>query len=81
MCNFCFEIEIESFQSEKDWLEFDLLLTKKLGNGIMKNIKFVHDGKRDKDDGEYIYVCLKCGQKWKLRDPDYSFRGYFLKFI
>jgi len=45
----------------------------------MKNLEFKHDGKRGKEDGEYIYECLTCKQKWKLKDPDYSFRGYFLK--
>ena len=79
MCNECFNDEINSFPSEKDWLEFDLNLSKKLGNGKMKNIDFRRDNKRDKDDGEYIYVCQYCQQKWKLKDPDYSFRGYFLK--
>ncbi len=45
----------------------------------MKNVEFKLDGKRDKDDGEYIYECLVCGEKWKLKEPDYSFRGYFLQ--
>ncbi len=45
----------------------------------MKNLKFVQDRWRDKDDGEYVYECLKCGEKWKLRDPDNAFRGYFQK--
>jgi len=79
MCNNCFETEYNSFPSEKEWLDFDLELTKKLGSNKMKNLDFKHDGKRDKDDGEYIYECLTCKQKWKLKDPDYSFRGYFLK--
>jgi hypothetical protein len=60
-------------------LRFDLELTKKLGQGKMKNVKFVHDGKIDKDHGQYIYECLTCGEKWKMKDPDNAFRGYFLK--
>lgn len=79
MCNNCFEREYNSFPSEEDWLAFDLELTKKLGSNKMKNLEFRRDGKRDKDDGDYIYECLVCKQKWKLKDPDYSFRGYFLK--
>ena len=79
MCNNCFEKEYHSFPSEKDWLDFDLELTKKLGSNKIKNKEFKRDGKRDKDDGEYIYECLTCKQKWKLKAPDYSFRGYFLK--
>ncbi len=79
MCNNCFIKEYSSFPTEKDWLDFDLELTKKLGNGEMRYTEFKADGKRDKDDGEYFYECLTCGQIWKMKDPDYSFRGYFLK--
>ena len=79
MCDNCFRTEIKSFPDETSWTSFDLDLTKKLGQGKMKNIKFVHDGRRDKDDGQYIYECLTCGQKWKMKDPDNAFRGYFLK--
>ena len=78
MCPDCFEKEFKSFPSEKEWQEFDLLLTKKLGSNKMIEIEFRADGKRDKDDGEYIYECLACREKWKLKEPDYSFRGYFL---
>jgi len=78
-CNNCFEREYKSFQSEKEWLAFDIELTKKLGSNKIKNIEFSQDGVRNKDKGEYIYECLACKQKWKLKDPDYSFRGYFLK--
>ncbi len=79
MCDECFIIEFSFFPSEKEWLQFDVELTKKLGDNRMKYIEFKGDGKRDKDDGEYLYECLICGQKWKLKDPDYSFRGYFLR--
>jgi hypothetical protein len=79
MCNNCFEREFNSFLSEKEWLDFDLKLTKKLVSNKMKNLEFKREGTRDKDDEEYIYECLTCKQKWKLKDPDYSFRGYFLK--
>lgn len=79
MCNSCFTAEIKSFPDEKTWTSFDFDLTKKLGQGKMRNFKFINDGQRDKDDGEYIYECLTCREKWKLRDPDHAFRGYFLK--
>ncbi len=79
MCIDCFEREYNSFPSEKEWLEFDLELTKKLGSCKMKYLDFKRDGKRDKDDGEYIYECMTCNAKWKLKDPDYSSRGYFLR--
>lgn len=79
MCYDCFDKEYTSFPSEKEWLEFDLDLTQKLGSNKMKNLEFKRDGIRDKDDGEYTYECLTCKQKWKLKDQDYSFKGYFLK--
>jgi len=79
MCTNCFMAERKSFPDDQTWTSFDLELTKKLGQGKMKNIKFVHDGQRDKDDGQHIYECLTCGEKWKMKDPDNAFRGYFLK--
>jgi hypothetical protein len=79
MCDNCFRTEIKSFPDETTWISFDLELTKKLGEGKMQNIKFVNDGQRDKDDGQYIYECLSCGETWKMKDPDNAFRGYFLK--
>jgi hypothetical protein len=79
MCENCFIYEIKFFPDETAWTSFDFELTKKLGQGKMKNIKFVNDGQRDKDDGHYIYECLTCGEKWKMKDPDNAFRGYFLK--
>lgn len=79
MCDNCFTTERKSFPDAKTWTSFDLELTKKLGEGKMRNIKFVQDGQRDKDDGQYIYECLTCGEKWKLKDPDNAPEGYFLK--
>ncbi|WP_186755661.1 hypothetical protein [Echinicola salinicaeni] len=79
MCENCFKNEIDSFPTEESWIRFDLELTKKLGTQKIKHVQFKPDGVRDKDDGEYIYQCNSCHQKWKLKDPDYSFRGYFLK--
>lgn len=79
MCDNCFEKEYNSFSSEKEWLDFDLELTKKLSSNNLINLEFNRDGKRHKDDGEYIYECNACKQKWRLKDPDYAFRGYFLK--
>lgn len=78
MCEHCFKNEFETFTTEEDWLKFDLELTKKLGSHKMKYTEFKPDRIRDKDDGEYIYKCNYCYQKWKLKDPDYSFKGYFL---
>ena len=79
MCEVCFQYEISSFPDEKSCTAFDLELTKKLAQGNMKYSKLDLDMWRDRDDGDYIYECLTCGEKWKLRDPDNAFRGYFKK--
>lgn len=79
MCENCFMSEIKSFPDETSWTSFDLKLTTKLGQEKMKNTTFEHDEQRDKDDGQYIYECLTCEEKWKMKDPDNTFRGYFLK--
>jgi hypothetical protein len=72
MCEDCFNREYLSFKSEDIWLEFDLQLVEKLGRGEMKYLS-------NTDEGEYFYKCQNCNQKWRLKDPDYSFRGYFLR--
>lgn len=79
MCENCFNHEIDAFPDEKSWASFDLELTKKLAQGKMKHAQFIHDGKLDKNNGYYIYECLTCGEKWKMKDPDNAFRGYFLR--
>ena len=76
MCDNCFITEINSFPDNASWLKFDLDLTKKLGLGKLKYIKFIQDGRFDKDDGKYIYHCLICDDRWKLKEPSGSFRGY-----
>ena len=78
MCDKCFDEEIKSFPTQKDFEEFDLVLTKKIAND--KNIRmgeFVNTAW--KDIGYQINECLICGQFWKLSAPDYSIRGYFLR--
>jgi len=72
MCSNCFEKEYSSFDSEKEWLDFDLQLVKKLGSGKMEHINMLN--------GEYQYKCCNCMSKWKLKDPDHGFRGYFIKY-
>ena len=77
MCKDCFVEEITSFPNKDTWLKFDLDLTKKIADGKLKQETFVSDGKRDKDDGFYIYNCGSCGQKWKLKDALYDLTGSF----
>ncbi|RKN81033.1 hypothetical protein D7Z94_08765 [Ulvibacterium marinum] len=70
MCKHCFLKEYSSFESEKIWLDFDLQLVKKLGQG---NMKF----KEVTNEGEHHYSCLHCNQQWKLSDPDHAYRVFF----
>lgn len=71
MCSECFQIEYKNFVTEQEWLDFDWELVKKLGSNKMQHLSDTA--------GEYFYQCLNCNEKWKLRDPDYGYRGYFLK--
>ncbi|MFY0608599.1 MAG: hypothetical protein JXR10_17915 [Cyclobacteriaceae bacterium] len=76
-CASCFKSKISEFIDERTWLEFDLELTKRLGNGRMQHVKSVHDGIPDMD-GEYtIYQCMNCKTKWKLKEPYDRGGGYF----
>ncbi len=79
MCNNCFEEEIENFLERKEWLQFDILLTKKLINNSISYLEFSSDGQRHKDDGAYIYQCNSCNQKWHLKEPEDHLGGFFLK--
>jgi hypothetical protein len=78
MCDACFNSEIRSFHSRKDFEDFDLLLTQKIANTLtMRMDQFVNT--EWKDIGYQVYECLKCGQLWRLRKPDVKQSGYFLK--
>jgi hypothetical protein len=84
MCDNCFTSEIPIFPDKHSWDKFDLELTKKISEGILKEFEFIRDTWRDKDDGFFQYQCQSCGQKWKMKDPDLpwdpaGFHGYFLK--
>lgn len=73
MCNDCFESNFESFATKDDWKAFDEVLTEKLGVGNMQFIEALED------EGEFLYVCSSCDQKWKLKDPDGDASGYFMR--
>lgn len=80
MCTDCFQKEYVSFLTEREWLDFDLNLSKKLVDGKMIYINSKSDGQRPIDDYEYYYECFSCHQKWKLKVPEFSLRGHFLTF-
>lgn len=87
-CDKCFHGELHSFPTEKDYLDFDLVLTKKLANEkTIKHRRFVKVGEvqidtRDTEHiGYNVYECSNCGQLWALRDPDLADRGFFKKVM
>lgn len=86
MCDACFNYEIKSFPTQKDFLDFDLILTKKLANDkTIKMLNFVETSTKYIGKGDYesfgyqIFECTKCGQLWGFRDADNADRGFFKK--
>jgi hypothetical protein len=88
MCADCFDFEINEFITFADYEKFkNELGSKKLKYlknvpddwGIFKykifGFKFGGNFKRGFD----VYECETCHTKWKLSEPDYAWRGYFLK--
>ena len=86
MCDSCFNQEIKSFASQRDFESFDLSLTKKLANEkTIEHVKFVTISEIQIDNRDYekvgytVFKCLKCGQLWGLHDPDQADRGFFIR--
>ncbi len=76
MCSNCFDIEFSSFPTEIIWLDFNFELTKKLSDNKMKCV----ETKKNNiiKDNYTAYECVTCGLRFRMSDPDYSYRGYFL---
>ncbi len=54
MCDKCFNNEIESFPTEKDYIDFDFMFTKKLVNEkSMKQLLFVKTSEIQIDTRDY----------------------------
>lgn len=79
MCDNCFPTEIDFFKDKTDWTSFDNDVLKKREQGQIKYLKLITDSFRDKDDVEYIYECMTCGQKWRVREPWQDNDGYLLR--
>src|SRR6187402_1024574 len=86
MCDSCFNSEIKSFETYKDFEEFDFILIKKIFNEkTIKQIEFIKTSEiqidpRDYEDVGYnVYECLKCEQLWGLHEPDQADRGFFIR--
>jgi hypothetical protein len=74
MCKACFEKEYFGFPSEKDFEEFDLLLTKKLNES---GLKYIGNKGRYLKFGYFIYKCENCNTTWWLSQPENAWRGFF----
>jgi len=79
MCDNCFTTEILKFESQKQWTNFDLELTQKLGQEKLKQIRFNGRRVEGNEQFQYIYKCMTCGQEWELKEPHDHGDGYFLK--
>lgn len=79
MCDSCFTVEFEKFNT---YWEFDLFheqLQEKIEVGIMTEVKFFKNQSLSYEP-EYVYLCTSCNQNWALSVPDNAWRGYFLTF-
>ena len=76
MCKYCFDKQYESFASRREFQDFDLILTQKLGKEYLlfvENVTLNFGG-----IGYYIYKCHYCKTVWYLSEPDEYWRGFFL---
>lgn len=90
MCPDCFLEETFSFESEKSFDDFMGILSSKkkivragempddYGKPVFSFLGFRLYGSKTKR-GYSIFHCQTCGQKWKLSEPDYAWRGFFTR--
>jgi len=90
MCPDCFLEEFSGFESEKVFEEFMGILNSKknvvrtgevpddYGKPVFSFMGFRLYGNKTKP-GYSAFKCQTCGQKWKLSEPDYAWRGFFLR--
>lgn len=73
MCDKCFEIEYNKFETEVDFTAFERELDMKLWDS-----KTFHLIDSQKNGWESTYLCDNCGEIWCLSVPENAWRGYFL---
>lgn len=90
MCLQCFNTEFSRFDSEDEFESFYSILKSK---PALKRIGFVERDMgpptfkifwiefhgEPVEMGHTILECSHCGQKWKLAEPENSWRGYFVR--
>ncbi len=78
MCKYCFNEEIERFESQIDFVKFELILQKRYSENIIKSVDKINDDHSDFFINYPTYTCCYCGENWVLSVPDNAWRGYFL---
>lgn len=76
MCQHCFQIEYDKFNSENEFNLFMSVFYSKLNNSI-----FYNGNKNNGIKSFAIYNCKYCNTNWCLSEPDLSWRGFLLKDI
>jgi hypothetical protein len=70
MCENCWTGEVNAFEDERSWTEFNVILAGKLEDGVVSYNSVNHE--------HSIYKCASCGEAWKLKTPEEFPSGYFL---
>jgi hypothetical protein len=77
MCDDCFKNLFHSFESQKEFDEFEIALQNKC---INKKLEIIKPEKTDLTlfDSDSFYKCNSCGEIWSLSIPENAWRGFFL---
>lgn len=79
MCNSCFNIEIQSFNTQDEFEKFDLELSKKIKPISNSGIKYIGNSDFAFDMGFGKYLCQNCNTEWWYSEPDQAWRGFFVR--
>ncbi|MDQ3191750.1 MAG: hypothetical protein M3Q58_09160 [Bacteroidota bacterium] len=91
MCKFCFQEIIRGFYSELEFKKVEIEIEKREKDGILTYIgdfggeikpfiKIAGIGIGGETiPGYRLYLCNKCGIKWKLSIPENAWRGFLIK--
>lgn len=81
MCKDCYLVEIEGFESQNQFQEFDLNLLKKIHN--TKTMERMEDFSKLYKQLRIIlsetYKCKVCSEVWHLSAPSGPWNGFFKK--
>ena len=78
MCDDCFQNLIYKFDSQKEFEDFETIVTNKCINKKFEIIKREETDFWAPFDSYEFYKCSSCGQIWILSIPENAWRGFFL---